>query len=97
MPLVYEFEAKLWKYEGKAAWYFLTIPHSMSCEIRELFKQNEQGWGRLKVNAQIGNTKWDTSIWFDTKKNAYLLPVKGDVRQKENLRLNDIIFCIIIT
>jgi hypothetical protein len=39
----------------------------------------------------VGNTKWDTAIWFDTKKKTYLLPLKADVRKKEKLEAGDTI------
>ena len=35
--------------------------------------------------AEIGNTKWDTAIWFDTKRKTYLLPIKAEIRKKEKL------------
>ena len=57
----------------------------MAKEIREHFKQEEAGWGRLKVTASIGNTEWKTAIWFDTKRKTYLLPLKADIRKKERL------------
>ena len=36
-----------------------------------------EGWGRLKATAKIGNSEWATAIWFDTKINTYLLPLKA--------------------
>ena len=57
----------------------------MSIEIRDNLKDEEEGWGRLKSVAEIGNTKWDTAIWFDTKRKTYLLPIKAEIRKKEKL------------
>ena len=54
-------------------------------EIRGLLKSEEEGWGRLKAKAQIGDSEWDTAIWFDTKMNTYLLPLKAGIRKKENI------------
>ena len=42
----------------------------------------------MKVTAQIGNTKWKTSIWFDTKQETYILPLKSEIRKKENIKLD---------
>ena len=50
-------------------------------EIREHLQWQEQGWGRLKASAQIGDTRWDTAIWFDTSRQTYLLPVKASIRK----------------
>ncbi|MBK7959563.1 MAG: DUF1905 domain-containing protein [Bacteroidetes bacterium] len=54
-------------------------------DIRAHFKQDEEGWGRLKATAKVGNSEWKTAIWFDTKVNTYLLPLKATIRQKRRL------------
>ena len=63
----------------------MDIPAKLSKEIRQAFQSLEQGWGRLPVKAGIGNSEWDTAIWFDTKKDQYILPLKAAIRQKEKL------------
>ena len=83
----YEFTAKVWNYSstaGTGGWYIACLPKEMSKEIRENLKFLEEGWGRLKMTAKIGNTQWETAIWFDTKLNTYLLPLKAEIRKKEN-------------
>jgi Domain of unknown function (DUF1905) len=81
----YEFSAPLWRYKGAGGWYFVTLPDALSIEIRAMFKSEEEGWGRLKVTALIGEQEWKTAIWFDAKKNTYLLPIKADIRQAQKL------------
>jgi hypothetical protein len=63
----------------------------MASEIRENSKWQEQGWGRLKATARIGNSEWDTAIWYDTKHQTYLLPIKAAIRAKEQLRVNAVV------
>jgi len=81
----YSFQAKAWQYQGKGAWYFISLPKDISKEIREHFKELEEGWGRLKAKASIGSTEWDTAIWYDSKQSCYLLPLKAEIRRKENI------------
>lgn len=81
----YEFSSQLWQHNGPGGWHFVSVPEDLSKEIRENLKWQEEGWGRLKAAAKINNTKWDTAIWFDTKRNTYLLPLKADIRKKENI------------
>lgn len=59
----------------------------MAMEIRTHLKWQEEGWGRLKAKAMIGDTEWETAIWFDTKAGTYLLPLKAAVRSKTNLEV----------
>lgn len=82
----YTFKSKLWKYQGPAGWYFVTLPKLLSKKIRKIHQNSEEGWGRLKSEATIGKTSWKTSIWFDTKADAYLLPIKAEVRKKESMQ-----------
>lgn len=85
----YEFKAEVWIYSGKGSWHFVSLPIKISKEIRSYSKSDEEGWGRLKAKAKIGNTEWDTAIWFDSKKQTYLLPIKADVRKKEHIENGD--------
>lgn len=84
----YNFTAKMWNYSstvGTCGWYIACLPKEMSKEIRENLKFLEEGWGRLKMTANIGNTQWETAIWFDTKLQTYLLPLKAEIRKKEKI------------
>ncbi|MGE3759831.1 MAG: DUF1905 domain-containing protein [Pseudobdellovibrionaceae bacterium] len=77
----YSFKGKVWKYKGPTGWYFVTLPRSLSKTIRKIHGLSEEGWGRLKANAAIGNCKWQTAIWHDSKAMSYLLPIKASVRK----------------
>lgn len=81
----YSFSSSVWQYEGAGGWYFISLPLKLSQEIRLAYKSEEAGWGRLPVKVTIGKSEWDTAIWFDTGKKTYLLPLKAEIRKKENL------------
>lgn len=85
----YEFSAQTWQYTGASGWYFISLPNELSKEIRNALKSEEQGWGRLTATAKIRNSEWKTAIWFDTKSNTYLLPLKAEIRKKENIGVGD--------
>ena len=82
----FEFKSKLWIYEGKAAWYFVSVPKKISKEI-EFFANmgKRRGWGAVKVDVTIGKTTWTTSI-FPSDDDCYILPVKSAVRKAESLK-----------
>lgn len=84
----YSFSGKIWKTDGKGGWYFMTLPKTLSKKIRKAHKESEEGWGRLKTKAQINETSWETAIWFDTKADSFLLPVKSEIRKKESLDID---------
>lgn len=94
--LQYQFSSEPWKYAGKGGWVFVSLPGKLSNEIRATFKGDEAGWGRLTATAKVGQTEWKTAIWFDSKVNAYLLPLKAAIRKKERIevgkKINVVVF-----
>ncbi|NER18357.1 DUF1905 domain-containing protein [Spongiivirga citrea] len=91
MPLKgvqYHFTTNTWQHDAPGGWFFVSIPKEISNEIRTMFKNEEEGWGRLKATAQIGKTEWKTAIWFDSKSNVYLLPLKAEIRKKEGISID---------
>ena len=68
------------------------MPKDKSEEIKffsENMHEKRRGWGAVRVLVTVGNTSWETSIFPDSKRGAYLLPVKADVRKKEKFTAGD--------
>ncbi|MDR2039534.1 MAG: DUF1905 domain-containing protein [Bacteroidales bacterium] len=93
----YEFSAKIWysSSDGIHGWYFISLPKELAKEIRDNLKFLEEGWGRMKVTAKIDNSEWKTAIWFDTKNDTYLLPLKAEIRKKAKLEIDKVVEIII--
>ena len=85
----FTFTSNLWMYQGKGAWFFITLPKEESEQIKFVNSHYRRGWGSVRVKAKIGKTEWSTSIFPDSKAGAYLLPVKADVRKKEKITNGD--------
>ena len=47
------------------------------------------GFGSVKVEATVGGTTWQTSLFPDSKRAAYVLPVKKAVRSAESIDVGD--------
>ena len=86
--LTYEFQSEIWIYAGKGAWYFVTLPQDISAHIKT-FAGQKAGFGSVRVNARIGKTCWQSSIFPDKKAKAYILPLKADIRKQEKLNGGD--------
>ncbi len=91
----YEFSEKPWQHASPGGWYFVSLPKEMAKEIRTSLKSEEEGWGRLKAVAKVGKSDWKTAIWFDTKANTYLLPLKAEIRKKEGIEIDKELHVII--
>jgi hypothetical protein len=85
----YKVTATVWLYPEMGGWHFITIPTDVSRQIRETFGDMKRGWGSLSVVATVGSTTWKTSIFPDKTAGAYVLPLKADVRKKENIAEGD--------
>jgi hypothetical protein len=81
----YEFTAVLWRWEGNAAWHFVSVPEDVTDEIDERWGHSAGGFGSVPVEVSIGRTTWRTSVFPDGKRGCYVLPVKKAVRTKESL------------
>lgn len=81
----YTFDARLWRYQGDAAWYFVTLPHDVADDIEEITAPTRKGFGSVRVEVTIGGTTWRTSLFPDTKAESYVLPVKQAVRRAEEI------------
>jgi hypothetical protein len=87
----YGFKSKIWKYKGPASWHFVTLPKGLAIKIRKNHGYSEEGWGRLQVAAQVGESNWKTAIWYDSKAKSYLLPIKAPIRKVQNIKLGKIV------
>lgn len=86
----FEFRADVWLYPSvQAAWHFITVPKRLSATIKKTFGAKAKHWGSIPVLATIGKTSWKTSVFPDTKRNAYILPLKAKVRKAENITKGD--------
>ena len=81
----FSFNATVWEHVGPSSWYFVSLPESDADDIDEMFGHNAAGFGSIRVAAAIGDTRWMTSIFPDTKRGTYVLPVKKAVRVAEGL------------
>jgi len=75
----------MWKHDSPGGWYFVSLPKRFSKEIMDNLKWQEEGWGRMKAHAQLGELTWETAIWFDTKMDTYILPIKSEIRKKTGI------------
>jgi hypothetical protein len=85
----YKVESKVWLYPGDAAWHFVTLPQDISEDIKNLFGDRAKRWGTIPVEITVGSSVWNTSIFPDNKEGAYVLPLKKDIRKKENIKIGD--------
>ncbi len=88
----FTFIGKCWVWQGKGTWHFITLPQDKSEEIK-FFSDNyfgkRRGWGSVRVSANIGGTVWETSVFPSGSLDAYILPIKAEVRKKQKITAED--------
>lgn len=86
---MHRFDTELWRYQGDAAWFFVTVPQDVSDAIRDEVTQPPRGFGSVRVQATIGATTWTTSVFPQAKEGTFVLPVKKAVRTAEGIDEGD--------
>jgi hypothetical protein len=89
--VTYEFEAELWLWEARRmdSWTFVSLPTDLADEVLELTAPFERGFGSVRVEVTVGETVWRTSIFPDSGRRTYVLPIKKAVRKAEQLEVGD--------
>lgn len=85
MTRTFSFTATLWEHEGPAAWHFVSLPHDIADEIADGSEGRTGGFGSVRVEVTIGDSRWRTSLFPDSRRGTYVLPVKRAVRTAEAL------------
>lgn len=83
MAATYSFTAELWAHDGPAAWYFVSLPGDLADDLTAATVGSP--FGSRRVEATIGGTRWSTSVFPDSKRSTFVLPVKQSVRRAEDL------------
>ena len=82
-----EFSGEIWFWRGPAPWHFVTVPQPECVELEATSAFVSYGWGMIPVTAQIGSTRWETSLF--PKDGQYIVPLKAWVRRDEELQIGD--------
>ena len=89
----YTFDAELWIWDARRddSWTFVSLPAEASAEVRELVDTRpRRGFGSVRVRVTIGSSTWTTSIFPDSARGSYSLPVRKAVRRAEALEAGDV-------
>jgi hypothetical protein len=81
----YVFDAGVWEHSGMGGWHFVDLPEDDADDVEEFFGATAAGFGSIRVEVTIGSSTWRTSIFPDSKRRTYVLPVKKPVRKVEGL------------
>jgi hypothetical protein len=85
------FDAELWRWDGPAAWIFVSVPDDIADEIADIADAMPRaGFGSVRVYVTIGTSRWTTSVFPDKSRGTYLLPVKKAVRAAQGIDEGDL-------
>lgn len=90
--MVVVFDAELWLWDARRtdSWTFVSLPAEASEDICDLAARPRRGFGSLRVRVTVGGSTWATSIFRDSVRGRYVLPIKRAVRKAEALDVGDI-------
>lgn len=82
----FRFDADVWEWDTRPNWYFVAVPEAISAELEEI-PRPPQSFRSFRVSAQIGASRWQTSIFGG--RDSYALPLKRTVRLQESIEPGD--------
>ena len=87
---MFRFEAPLWRWTSRASFHtFVTLPADVEDAVLAIAGDLLNGWSSVRVDAQIGKTRFRTSLFPLSEANGYVLPVKRAVRDSEEFGVGD--------
>ena len=90
MAKKYKVRAQVVVWPGEqGAWHFAHIDKKQSALIKERYRGPRRGFGGIRVAVTLGKTKWETSIFPDSRSGTYILPLKAAVRRAEAIAEGD--------
>lgn len=89
--VVVAFGAELWIWDARRSdsWTFVSLPADAAEEIGDLTGKR-RGFGSVRVRVTLGGSTWTTSIFLDSARGTYVLPIKRAVREAEGLEAGDV-------
>ena len=79
------FRATIWRYPGDAGWRFVTLPTDVTDEIDDHTVAAQRGFGSVRVEVQLGASRWQTSLFPLKDAGSFVLPLKKPVRAAEGV------------
>jgi hypothetical protein len=89
----FEFSGPVWEWRGPSPFHFVTVPEDESALLNAASAAITYGWGMIPVEAQIGRSRWSTSLF--PKDGGYVVPLKSVIRKAQNLALGDTVSVIL--
>ena len=83
--MVLEFSGDVWFWKGPAPWHFVTVPEDECAELEATAAFVSYGWGMIPVSAQVGETRWTTSLF--PKDGGYVVPLRDAIRRAEQIEV----------
>lgn len=77
----FTFSAELWRWQSNdgTAWIFVTLPTDVADEVDDVSAM-PGGFGSVKVNVEVGDTRRSTSLFPDKSSGSFVFPIKKAVR-----------------
>jgi hypothetical protein len=83
------FSGEVWFWRGPSPYHFVTVPDEECAALGAAAPIVSYGWGMIPVTAEIGGTRWTTSLF--PKDGRYIVPLKDVVRRAEGLDVGDVV------
>jgi hypothetical protein len=88
----YQLKGKSFVWPGESVnWYFLPVPKTEGQRIRADFSSqgNRSCFASIKVEVTIGDSVWQTALFYSKPAESYILPVKATIRRAQDIDVGE--------
>lgn len=86
----FSFTGELWGDTPEMSWVFVSVPPDIADEIADLIPKRP-GFGSVRVEVTVGTATWRTSLFPDSSRGTFILPIRKSVRTEARIDVGDLV------
>ncbi|WP_203568836.1 DUF1905 domain-containing protein [Aestuariimicrobium ganziense] len=83
----YQFTGVIYRWPSNPAMHLMDVPPDISDDLDATGQHG--GWGSVRVEVQAGTITWRTSVFPDSGRQCFVLPIKAAVRKANGVAEGD--------
>jgi len=84
----FRFTSEIFLWKEDSPWHFIALPEDITDDIEDSVSLRG-GFGSISVHVTLGTSNWSTSLFPDSRRKAFILPIKKEIRRAEQVAAGD--------
>ncbi len=84
----FRFTSEIFLWKEDSPWHFIALPEDITDDIEDSVSRRG-GFGSISVHVTLGTSTWSTSLFPDSRRKTFILPIKKEIRRAEQVAAGD--------